>query len=146
MIQNKNQIIVDANSSDSIKDIKMKIEKIINANYEDQILIYDGQQLEDEKQIQDYQISNNSKIISYVKKKKYADLTIRTDEGKYINVETNFDESFSEIKLKIEKSENILVNEQRLFLNDKEIDDYFLIQNVDFFPGWPFSNSNKKNI
>ena len=56
-------ILLDARPLESIKNCKVKIEKKYGFPFSKQIFIYDGEELEDDKTLKDYSITNNSVIM-----------------------------------------------------------------------------------
>jgi hypothetical protein len=64
---------LDVENSDSIHDVKLKIQKIENFPPVQQNIIYNGKILEDQITLQDYDIKNGSPLVLFFNKKIFTD-------------------------------------------------------------------------
>ena len=121
---NGETITIQANSSDKIITIKEKIQKKQdNLLPSHQRLIYGGKQLEDDKTLMDYNIQSEATLHLVVRLKGGQTIYVKTLMGNVFTFEFDENQTLAEVKKKIEETENIPVNEQRLFFNNKQLAD-----------------------
>jgi ubiquitin len=121
---NGDTITIQANSSDKIITIKEKIQKKQdNLLPSHQRLIYGGKQLEDDKTLMDYNIQSEATLHLVVRLKGGQTIYVKTLMGNVFTFEFDENQTLAEVKKKIEETENIPVNEQRLFFNNKQLAD-----------------------
>ena len=121
---NGDTITIQANSSDKIITIKEKIQKKQdNLLPSHQRLVYGGKQLEDDKTLMDYNIQSEATLHLVVRLKGGQTIYVKTLMGNVFTFEFDENQTLAEVKKKIEETENIPVNEQRLFFNNKQLAD-----------------------
>ena len=121
---NGDTITIQANSSDKIITIKEKIQKKQdNLLPSHQRLIFGGKQLEDDKTLMDYNIQSEATLHLVVRLKGGQTIYVKTLMGNVFTFEFDENQTLAEVKKKIEETENIPVNEQRLFFNNKQLAD-----------------------
>ncbi len=121
---NGETITIQANSSDKIITIKEKIQKKQdNLLPSHQRLIFGGKQLEDDKTLMDYNIQSEATLHLVVRLKGGQTIYVKTLMGNVFTFEFDENQTLAEVKKKIEETENIPVNEQRLFFNNKQLAD-----------------------
>ena len=121
---NGDTITIQANLTDKILTIKEKIQKKQdNLLPSHQRLIFGGKQLEDDKTLMDYNIQNEATLHLVVRLKGGQTIYVKTLIGDVFTFEFDENQTIAEVKQKIEETENIPVNEQRLFFNNKQLAD-----------------------
>ena len=121
---NGETITIQANSSDKIITIKEKIQKKQdNLLPSHQRLIFGGKQLEDDKTLMDYNIQSEATLHLVVRLKGGQTIYVKTLMGNVFTFDFDENQTLAEVKKKIEETENIPVNEQRLFFNNKQLAD-----------------------
>ena len=121
LFDNKKLVRIYTEPSESFEHIKIKINEKTNIPYGIQRLFYKGFELNDDKTPLDYYIDGNSIINLDV------DLKIDVDINYHNNKSVKFREvkivyKVEYIKYKIEKKLNIDISEQRLFYENKELE------------------------
>lgn len=113
-----NKKIIEIHPSEKIIDIKFKIfpEFICYKGK----LYNNGIELDDDKTFEDYNINENSNIISDIEYEQNIKI-IYLEIKELILHNISITKSFEYIKSEIEKKTNILVSEQRLFYNGEEV-------------------------
>jgi ubiquitin len=121
---NGDTITIQANSTDKILTVKEKIQKKQdNLLPSHQRLLYGGKQLEDDKTLMDYNILSEATLHLVVRLKGGQTIYVKTLIGDVFTFEFDENQTIAEVKQKIEETENIPVNEQRLFFNNKQLAD-----------------------
>ena len=121
---NGDTITIQANSTDKILTVKEKIQKKQdNLLPSHQRLLYGGKQLEDDKTLMDYNIPSEATLHLVVRLKGGQTIYVKTLIGDVFTFEFDENQTIAEVKQKIEETENIPVNEQRLFFNNKQLAD-----------------------
>ena len=121
---NGDTITIQANLTDKILTIKEKIQKKQdNLLPSHQRLLYGGKQLEDDKTLMDYNILSEATLHLVVRLKGGQTIYVKTLIGDVFTFEFDENQTIAEVKQKIEETENIPVNEQRLFFNNKQLAD-----------------------
>ena len=127
---NEQKIELNAKTSDTILDIKRKLDKSISSNKIK--LIFDGIKLEDEKTLENYNISNNS-IIYLQYYRKFEILIVNEEKKISLKVEEN--ERIINIKNKIKKLERIPPYEYKLQFEGKKLEEYKNIEDYNLNNG-----------
>ena len=127
---NEKKIELNAKTSDTILDIKRKLDKSIASNKIK--LIFDGIKLEDEKTLDNYNISNNS--IIYLQYYRKFEIFI-VNEKKKISLNVEEYERIIDIKNKIQILEGILPYEYKLQFEGKKLEEYKNIEDYNLNNG-----------
>ena len=120
----------DANSNDTIRSIKEKIGDKEEIPIDYIRLIYFGKQLEDDKELDDYKIINDSTIYAVFKLGVFEKISVKTFYGKILNINVKYSDTIEIIKQKIKDEEGLDPTQIHLFFNklllqnDKTLLDY----------------------
>ena len=114
---------LDVEPSDTIEKVKTKIQDIKGIPRDKQILLFNGKQLENSKTLADYQIPNESVLISILKLNPDIQISIKIFNGNNINLELKPKDTIEKIKEKIKEKEGIPLDQQRLIFNGTQLED-----------------------
>ena len=114
---------IEVEKTNTIEDIKKKIFGIENNIPLDfQRLYFDGEELEDNKTLEDYEISEDDTILC--EKKTDIDINIIYNDQYFTNIdEANLEDTIDFIKIQIEAKTYIPLSQQILYFEDKELED-----------------------
>ena len=123
---------LEVNDSDTIKNIKDLIKEKAEIPSEKPIrLIFAGKELDDDKKLYSYNISNNSTIHLLTTPKTVKKLSIKINEGKILALDVKPSDTLENLKKKIKEEEGLDSTQYNLFLdktllkeNDKTLEDY----------------------
>ena len=123
---------LEVNDSDTIKNIKDLIKEKAEITSEKPIrLIFAGKELDDDKKLYSYNISNNSTIHLLTTPKTVKKLSIKINEGKILALDVKPSDTLENLKKKIKEEEGLDSTQYNLFLdktllkeNDKTLEDY----------------------
>jgi hypothetical protein len=118
-----NQITIDFELSDTIHNIKARIQDKEGIPIELQRLIYKRQVLEDNKTLADYNISKEDTIYLIRRVRSTMQIFIQTFTGKTILIDCEEYDTVEVIKSKILAKEGVDIKKQMLFLNEKQLED-----------------------
>ena len=119
----KNNIILEVKETDNILNIKKKIEKYIYIKPEYQNLFFEEKELEDNKNISDYDIKNESIINLRMINVKGYQIFVKTLTGKTLHIDVFPIYSIGIIKRLIFDKEDIKKDSQRLIFEGRQLED-----------------------
>ena len=125
-------ITLSVEATDTIKNIKYKIEDKEYIPYYQQILIFAGKQLKDRHTLLECNIFRGSTLYLHLRSKQddyyyrhrlWLTILVRTQTGKTITLKVQALDTIKELKAKIQNKENIPPDEQRLIFRGKQLED-----------------------
>lgn len=112
-------IMLNVEPNDTIEEVKTKILDKVGIPPKDEILIYENQELENDKTLQDYSIINDSNIYLFL----IINIYVLTFTGETIELRVKPTEQIKDIKFNISNETGILPNQFKLMNSNKELKD-----------------------
>ena len=124
-------VSIEVEEGESIEDVKAKIAEKEGIPPEQQRLIFGGQQLQDAKTLDDYDVGDDATLHLVLRLRGGMQLFVKTLTGKTVSIEVEEGESIEDVKAKIAEKEGIPPEQQRLIFGGQQLQDAKTLDDYD---------------
>jgi len=124
-------VSIEVEEGESIEEVKAKIAEKEGIPPEQQRLIFGGQQLQDSKTLDDYDVGDDATLHLVLRLRGGMQLFVKTLTGKTVSIEVEEGESIEEVKAKIAEKEGIPPEQQRLIFGGQQLQDSKTLDDYD---------------
>lgn len=116
-------ITLNVEPSDTIENVKQRIEKKEGTPSQQQCLILAGKELQDNHTLNEYKIQEKTVIYLITEPCTAMLIHVKTPSGEVINLEVQPSDKIANMKKEMQNYEGISPDEQRLYFSDQELED-----------------------